>query len=116
VHARVPIARDSWLCARVGGPNYEQLLHHDVWQRGVFAHTSPIYVASGEAWAQSNAAGLQYLLTLVDGSLEYMRHIAPRHATERVTHHHGEHDHQAWLERPFLEARPALTERLRTSS
>jgi hypothetical protein len=114
--ARVPIARDSWLCARVGGPNYEQVAHHDVWQRGVFAHTSPIYVACGESWARSDPAGLQYLLTLVDGSLEYMRQMAPRHPSGTVTHHHGEHDHQAWLERPFLEARAALTERLRTTS
>ena len=28
-----------------------------------------------------------------------------------VTHHHGEADHLAWLERPFAEALSALEER-----
>jgi hypothetical protein len=113
LRTRVSVDQDSWLCARVGGPNYERLAHHDVWNRGVFGHTSPIYVACGtREWQRMDPSGVQYMLTLVDGSLEYIRHIAPRHAGGRVTHHHGESDHQAWLERPFLEAHAALTRRL----
>jgi hypothetical protein len=113
LHARVSIEGDSWLCARVGGPNYEHLVHHDVWNRGIFGHTSPIYVACGaDDWQRMDPAGVQYMLTLVEGSLQYIRHLAPRHTRGSVTHHHGEADHQAWLERPLLAAHTALTRRL----
>ena len=52
----------------------------------------------------ADPAGLQYMLTLVGGSLDYIRHLSPQHRPGTVTHHHGEADHQAYLERPFLEA------------
>jgi hypothetical protein len=110
--ARVPVSSSSWLCARVGGPNYEPIAHYDVWARGVFAHTSPIYVACGGEWALVDEAGLQYMLTLVGGSLEYIRQLSPRRRPGTVTHHHGEADHGAYLERPFLEAQAALRARL----
>ncbi|HEX4189354.1 MAG TPA: hypothetical protein VHZ06_00055, partial [Marmoricola sp.] len=35
---------------------------------------------------------------------EYMRHTAVRRPDQLTTHHHGEADHLAWLERPFAEA------------
>jgi len=109
----LPIAADSWLAARVSGPNYAPTLHHDVWSRGVFAHTSPIYVACGDAeWAMADPAGLQYMLTLVGGSLDYIRHLSPQRRPGTVTHHHGEADHQAYLERPFREAQARLRARL----
>jgi hypothetical protein len=111
--ARIQVGRNGWLCARAGGPRYEPVAHHDTWARGVFAHTSPIYVACGGEWSMADEAGLQYMLTLVGGSLEYIRHISSqRHATN-TTHHHGEADHKAYLERPFLEAQAALQARLR---
>ncbi len=79
LQARVGIEGDSWLCARVGGPNYEHLVHHDVWNRGVFGHTSPIYVACGaEEWQRIDPAGVQYMLTLVEGSAELHPQRAPR--------------------------------------
>jgi hypothetical protein len=112
LHARLDIQRDSWLCARVSGPEYVPLAHHDTWSRGVFAHTSPIYVACGGEWRQADEASLQYMLTLVGGSLEYVRQLAPRARPGRVTHHHGEADHQAYLERPLLEAQATLRARL----
>ena len=37
----------TWLAARCGGPGYFANPHYDTWRRGIFAHTSPIYVASG---------------------------------------------------------------------
>ncbi len=80
--------------------------------RGVFAHTSPIYLACGGDWSLADPAGLNYMLTLVDGSLEYIRGLAPRRHPGTATHHHGEPDHEAFLERPFLEAREALHRRL----
>jgi len=112
LHTPVRVPEPSWLAARVGGPNYEQTTHHDVWQRGVFAHTSPIYVACGDAWQRTDPEGLQYMLTLVQGTLEYIRHIAPHDRSSATTHHHGEPDHQAYLERPFHEALVALRNRL----
>jgi hypothetical protein len=113
LQARLPISADSWLCARVSGPNYVPVAHHDVWSRGVFAHTSPIYVACGDRdWVMADPAGLQYMLTLVGGSLDYIRHLSPQRRPGTVTHHHGEADHQAHLERPFLEAQAVLRARL----
>ena len=111
--ARVPFDGHGWLCARVGGPGYELVPHHDVWSRGVFGHTSPIYVACGEAeWHLADPAGLDYLLTLVGGALEYVRHQAPLYPAGRAAYHHGEPDHLAWLERPFREALEALHRRM----
>ena len=78
----------------------------------MFAHTSPIYVACGGEWAMADQAGLQYMLTLVGGSPDYIRHLIPQRQPGRVTHHHGEADHQACLERPYLEAELALRARL----
>ena len=106
----------SWVCARVGGPNYQPLSHHDVWLRGIFAHTSPVYIACGEEWQQRDPDGLRYMLTLVSGSLEYVRHTAPRHPAGMVTHHHAESDHLAYLERPFQEAIAAIRARLGAES
>jgi hypothetical protein len=112
LQARLKITDHSWLCARVSGPNYAPLAHHDVWSRGVFAHTSPIYVACGDRWAMADPAGLQYMLTLVGGSLDYIRNLSTQRQPGTVTHHHGETDHLAHLERPFLEAQAALRARL----
>jgi hypothetical protein len=112
LRAEVPVDGHGWLCARVGGPNYEPVQHHDVWARGVFAHTSPIYVAVGADWSMADRDGLQYMLTLVEGGLAYVRDLAPRRPVGRVRYHHGEDDHQAFLERPFLEAQAALHARL----
>ncbi|MBV9599669.1 MAG: CehA/McbA family metallohydrolase [Chloroflexi bacterium] len=112
LRAEVKIDGHGWLCARAGGPNYEPVAHHDVWRRGVFAHTSPVYVAVGDDWTMADRDGLQYMLTLVEGGLAYVRDMAPQRPAERVRHHHGEADHQGFLERPFLEAQAALRARL----
>ncbi len=102
----------TWFAARCGGPKYQAVRHHDCWQRGIFAHTSPVYVAVGGDWWMFNQETAQYMLTLIDGSLAYMRQIAPHHPPGPVLHHHGEHDHQAYLERPFHEAREAIHRRM----
>jgi hypothetical protein len=57
-------------------------------------------------------AAAQYMLTLIDGSLAYLREMAPRYVPGSVTHHHGEADHQQFLERPFQEAQAALHRRM----
>lgn len=113
LRARVPVMGHSWLAARTGGPELAgSLPHHDVWQRGVFAHTSPIYVACGGEWQRFSPETSQYMLTLIEGSLTYIRQHSPRYRPGTVTHHHGEADHLAYLERPFQQAMEAIHRRM----
>jgi hypothetical protein len=110
---RIKVDGHTWLAARVSGPGYTNpILHHDAWRRGVMAHTSPIYVACGGDWWLFDQQTAQYMLTLIDGSLTYIRELSPRDQPGTVTHHHGEEDHEAYLERPFLEARAAIHRRM----
>jgi hypothetical protein len=103
----------AWLAARVSGPGYYQAIpHHDVWQRGIFAHTSPVYVACGERWDVVSAETAQYMLTLIDGALSYVRERSTRYAPGTVTHPHGDDDHAAHLERPYAQAREAIHRRM----
>jgi hypothetical protein len=55
----------------------------------------------------------KYMLTLVEGSLTYIRETAGVRPSNTVTHHHGESDHLAYLERPFNEAKTAITNRIK---
>jgi hypothetical protein len=98
---------NSWIACRAFGVDY----HLDEWGRRVFAHTSPVYIACGGDWAMSDPEGIRYIRTLVEGARDYVRHTAVRRPDEFTTHHHGEADHLAWLERPFNEALRALDER-----
>jgi len=110
---RIKVDGHTWLAARVSGPGYTNpILHHDAWRRGVMAHTSPIYVACGEDWWLFDQNAAQYMLTLIDGSLTYIRELSPRDQPGTVTHHHGEANHEAYLTRPFLEAREAIHRRM----
>src|SRR6185436_16951150 len=99
---------DTWLAARCGS----DLRHNDFYARPIRAHTSPIYVSSGETWNYVDRSELEYLLTLVDGGLSFVRQTALHHPHGTVTHHHGEADHLAYLEGPFHEARDAIHRRL----
>ena len=109
---KVKVDGHSWLAARVGGPGYGQVDHHDGWQRGIFAHTSPVYVAVGGDWWMFDRAAAEYMLTLIDGCLTYVRHTAPLRPDAETTFHHGEADHLAYLERPFHEAQEAIHRRM----
>ncbi len=103
----------TWLAARCGGPGYTQpLAHHDVWQRGVMAHTSPVYVSAGGSWDLFDAATASFMETLVGGGLAYIRRRSPQYPPESVTHHHGMSDHLAFLEQPYQEAIEALHRRM----
>lgn len=108
----LPIERHSWVAARCGGPGYSAVRHHDGWRRGVMAHTSPVYIAVGEPWWMFDVGTAQYLLTLLNGGLEYIRRRAPQWPAGRVTHHHGQSDHQLFLEEPFQQAIAALHRRM----
>jgi hypothetical protein len=114
LNERVRIERHGWLVVRCGGPGYHQALaHHDVWRRGIFAHTSPIYIAVGEPWWMFDLETAHYMLTLIDGSLTYIRQRALHHPAQATTHHHhGEEDHLAYLERPFRQAMTAIHQRM----
>jgi hypothetical protein len=91
--------------AQGGQPGIRRsLLHHDIWRRGVFAHTSSIYVACGGEWQCFSPEIARYMVILIDGSLTDIRNRSTRYRLGTVAHHHGEPDHQAYLERPFQEA------------
>jgi hypothetical protein len=100
---------NAWIACRATGADF----HLDEWGRRVFAHTSPVYVACGGDWSMTDPDGIRYIRTLVEGAREYVRHTAARRPDQLTTHHHGEADHLAWLERPFTEALRALDERAR---
>ena len=111
--AQVKVEGHSWLAARCSGPGYTQSVqHYDGWGRGIMAHTSPVYLACGSEWWMFDQETAQYMLTLVEGSLHYIRHNSRQHLGSNVTHHHGEVDHIAYLERPFVEAREAIHRRM----
>src|SRR5262249_41943404 len=77
---KLAIDGHTWLAARASGPGYHQpLRHYDGWARGVMAHTSPIYVAVGGDWWLFDPRIAQYLLTLIDGTLSYIRELSPRY-------------------------------------
>lgn len=106
------VEEDGWVAARVGGPGYfGGHGHNDIWQRGVFAHTSPIYLATGRDWDRYDPRVAGYMTTLLRGALSYVRHTAAHASAGKTTFHHGEDDHLAYLERPFREALDALSRR-----
>ncbi|MBN64312.1 MAG: hypothetical protein CME20_23365 [Gemmatimonadetes bacterium] len=111
--AEVKVEGHSWLAARCSGPNYfEGVPHYDGWGRGIMAHTSPVYLACGGEWWMFNQETAQYMMSLVEGSLHYIRHNSRQHLRDDVTHHHGEADHLTYLERPFVQAREAIHRRM----
>ena len=66
----------------------------------------------GGPWQLFDPPTARYMLTLIEGSLAYMRHTAAHDPAGSVTHHHGEGDHMAFLERPFHEAAAAIHRRM----
>jgi hypothetical protein len=112
---RLEVDGDTWIAARAGGPAYyDARLTLDSIVRGVFAHTSPIYVTRGEGnWSMRDDGTFEYLLTRVDAARTYIRDIAARTRLGGGGHPHSESDHLAFLERPFLEAQERLRARLK---
>lgn len=111
---KLKIDGHTWLAARCGGPDYFGNTHYDANRRGIFAHTSPIYVACGGDWWMFDKGTAQYMLTLIEGDVTHIRENSRQYRPGTVTHHHGEDDHIAYLERPFLEAREAIHNRMRS--
>ena len=115
IKEKLKIDRNTWIAARCGGKNYFGSEHLDIWNRGVFAHTSPIYVACGGDWWMYDKSTAQYMLTLIEGDLSYIRERSGQHNHGNVTHHHGQIDHMDYLAKPFLEAQTALYNRMKES-
>jgi len=111
---KIKVTQNAWLAARVSGPSYlPALLHHDDWQRGIMAHTSPIYVAVGREWSMYDAGAAEYMVTLIQGSIEYVEKRFSHQTQGSRTHHHGQEDHLAYLQRPLREALEAVKARRR---
>jgi hypothetical protein len=51
------------------------------------------------------------MLTLIEGGLQRIRR-GRRYPEDRITHHHREDDHDAFLERPFLQALERVRSRI----
>ena len=109
---KITVDKHTWLAARCGGPEYMGSFYHiDAMARGMFAHTSPIYVAVAGDWWMFSEETARYMLTLIEGSISYIRETSAQHTHGGVTHHHGQDDHIAYLEAPFHEAHAAVHER-----
>jgi hypothetical protein len=108
LRTRIRVEGATWLAIRAGGPGYGAVRHFDERRRGIMAHSGPVYVAPGGRYDLRDAAALSHMSTLIEGSLEHVRHASPRYPEGSVTHAHGEPDHQAYLERPFHEALAAV--------
>jgi hypothetical protein len=105
----IRIDRHSWIAARCGGPEYfDSIVHHDGWGRRIMAHTSPVYVAVGGPWQMFDPGTANYLLTLLNGGLGFVRERSIQSRPGTVTHHHGRDDHLSYLEEPFHEAIAAI--------
>src|SRR5262249_25080142 len=77
IRAEVAVDGDSWIAARCGGPTYwDGPSHRGPWERRIFAHTSPVYVACSEdPWSRSDPVNDRRMLTIIEAGLE---HIRPR--------------------------------------
>ena len=113
LHDRFRVDGDTWLAARASGPGYfSSTPHRDGWGRGIFAHTSPIYLTTGSEYQVFDRAVAEYMLTMVEGSMRYITEVSAQHAPGTVTHHHAESDHGEYLLRPFRQAEDAIRARL----
>jgi hypothetical protein len=113
VREDVHVGPGSWLAARCGGPRYfDGPSHRGPWERRIFAHTSPVYVAGEDGeWSRLDAEHARAMLTLIEAGIARLR-SGRAYPEDRITHHHREVDHQSFLEGPFVEARDAVRARL----
>lgn len=95
------------------GADYYGYTHYDVCRRGIFAHAPPIYISVGGTWSMFDKETAQYMLTLVNAAMTYVENSSRQHAQGYVTHHHGVDDHLGFLNRPLLEARQSVQQRIR---
>jgi len=118
---RVKIERDTWIAARCGGLGYatNALTHHIEppprgekaidFSKAIIAHSSPVYVTTGERYRARDERVLRYLLTAMEGGIAHLRGRANIAGPATAYPHR---DHLAHLERPYHEAATALRRRL----
>lgn len=111
LHKRVRVTGPTWLAARCGGPSYSPLRHFDDSRRGIMAHTSPVYIATGDTYDLRDASTSTYMLSLIAGGREYIRAGSAQYPMGTTTHGHASPDHLAYLEAPFIEAETRIKER-----
>ncbi len=110
---RIEITGHTWLAARCGGPGYyDNRIDYGTSGHEVYAHTSPVYVACGGEWRMFDRRVAENIVNSVEGSLAYIRANTLQYDPSRTTHRHGEDDHLAYLERPFIEARDLVHRRM----
>ncbi len=116
LHTDVRVDESSWLAARCGGPRYfDGPSHRGPWGRGIFAHSSPVYVTCGDGpWSRFDPDQARAMETVIEASIARLR-SGRSYPEDRITHHHGEVDHLAFVERPFLEALNAVRARMELS-
>lgn len=107
----LPVTGSSWLAARCAGSGDGMLRHCDTWSRPVFAHTSPVYVSSDPAYEKDDETVVRMMLASITAARRYVVERARIDWPGTVRHRHGEHDHLAYLTRPFDEATAALASR-----
>ena len=113
IREKLKVDGHTWIAARCGSPDYFGDPDYDDMKRGIYAHTSPVYIACGGEWWMFDRGTADHMLTVIEGDIAYIRETSGQHPHGRVTHHHGEDDHIAYLERPFHEAREAIEARMR---
>ncbi|WP_165958988.1 CehA/McbA family metallohydrolase [Actinomadura sp. KC345] len=108
----LPLGESSWVAARCYGPGDGVARHKDVWERPIMAHTSPVYLAAGDAYERTDEGVLTEMLHLVDGVEEHVRGRARTTWPGPADHRHGACDHVGFLLAPLAEARRTLLQRL----
>jgi hypothetical protein len=97
--------RPGWVAVRCHGAAAAGAdRHFDVWGRPVFAHSSPVYLATAAARSPVDVATTRYMLALCEGVRAHIDQRAARFWPGETRHRHGERDHTAFLLRPIEEA------------
>ena len=76
------------------------------------AHTSPVYIDCGGPYWLFDLENAQYMLSLIEGGLAYIKNRSWKHKAGTVTHHHHAEDHDKFLEEPYLQAQKAIHRRM----
>lgn len=106
------VGESSWVAARCYGPGDGIARHRDVWERPIMAHTSPVYVAPGDAYERTDEAVLREMLHLIEGVEQHIRDRARTDWPGPADHRHGQPDHDRFLLAPLDEARETILRRL----
>ncbi|NEA25371.1 CehA/McbA family metallohydrolase [Actinomadura bangladeshensis] len=106
------VGESSWVAARCYGPGDGIARHRDVWERPIMAHTSPVYVAPGDAYERTDEAVLREMLHLIEGVEQHIRDRARTDWPGPADHRHGQADHDRFLLAPLDEARETILRRL----